>query len=87
MTADISLALIEASANPLNIEGIRQVLLQILGVGLVVVAIILLFGIRRFNLGEAIGTLAIVVIALVIAGISVPLITGTSDEIFNFLFN
>jgi hypothetical protein len=87
MIADLSLALVEASANPLNVEGVRQLLLQILGVGLVVVAIILLFGIKRSSLGDALGTLAIVVIALVIAGISIPLITGTSDDIFDFLFN
>ncbi|MGF1662549.1 MAG: hypothetical protein ACFCVG_08760 [Kineosporiaceae bacterium] len=87
MIADLSLVLAEASANPLNVEGVRQVLLQVLGVGLVVVAIILLFGIKRSSLGDALGTLAIVVIALVIAGISIPLITGTSDDIFDFLFN
>ncbi|MGF1646827.1 MAG: hypothetical protein ACFCVF_07905 [Kineosporiaceae bacterium] len=87
MIADLSLALVDVSANPLNVEGVRQLLLQVLGVGLVVVAIILLFGIKRSSLGDALGILAIVVIALLIAGISIPLITGTSDDIFDFLFN
>lgn len=74
-----------AAAGPINVDGIQQLLLQILGVGLVVVAIVVLFGVKRSSIGDALGIFAIVIIALLIAGISIPLITGTSDDILNFL--
>ncbi|MFC3687074.1 hypothetical protein [Aquipuribacter hungaricus] len=74
-----------ASAAPVNVDGIQSLLLQLLGVGLVVVAIIVLFGVKRSSIGDALGTFAIVIIALLIAGISVPLITGTSDDVLNWL--
>jgi hypothetical protein len=73
------------AAQPINVSGIQSLLLQLLGVGLVVVAIIVIFGVRRSSIGDALGTFAIVIIALLIAGVSVPLITGTSDDILNFL--
>ncbi len=82
-----TLALVPAASNPVNVGGIQSLLLQVLGVGLVVVAIIVLFGVKRSSIGDALGTFAIVIIALLIAGISVPLITGTSDDILNFLIN
>lgn len=81
-----ALLAVPASA-PVNVGGIQDLLLQLLGVGLVVVAIIVLFGVKRSSIGDALGTFAIVLIALVIAGISVPLITGTSNDILNFLLN
>ena len=76
-----------APSGPVNVDGIQQLLLQILGVGLVVVAIVVLFGVKRSSIGDALGIFAIVIIALLIAGISIPLITGTSDDVLNFLLN
>lgn len=82
-----TLASVPVGASPVNVSGIQSLLLQVLGVGLVVVAIIVLFGVKRSSIGDALGTFAIVIIALLIAGISVPLITGTSDDILNFLLS
>lgn len=87
MNAPLSTLLATAAASPVNVGGIQDLLLQVLGVGLVVVAIIVLFGVKRSSIGDALGTFAIVIIALIIAGISVPLITGTSNDILNFLLN
>ncbi len=87
MNASLTALLAVPASAPVNVGGIQDLLLQLLGVGLVVVAIIVLFGVKRSSIGDALGTFAIVLIALVIAGISVPLITGTSNDILNFLLN
>ena len=87
MSASFTLVLATATSGPINVDGIQQLLLQILGVGLVVVAIIVLFGVKRSSIGDALGIFAIVIIALLIAGISIPLITGTSDDVLNFLLS
>lgn len=87
MNTSLTALLAVPTATPVNVGGIQDLLLQLLGVGLVVVAIIILVSVRRIKIGDALGTFAIVVIALLIAGISVPLITGTSDDILNFLLS
>ncbi|MGJ7442522.1 hypothetical protein [Aquipuribacter sp. MA13-6] len=87
MNTSLTTLLAVPSGTPVNVGGIQDLLLQLLGVGLVVVALIVLVGIRRIKIGDALGTVAIVIIALLIAGVSVPLITGTSDDILNFLLN
>lgn len=87
MTATLFPLVATTAAGPINVDGIQQLLLQILGVGLVVVAIIVLFGVKRSSIGDALGIFAIVIIALLIPGISIPLITGTSDDVLNFLLN
>ena len=85
--SSIDMSVLAATDSPFNVEGVRQVALQIVGVGLAVVAIIMLFGISRSGIGDALGKLAIAVIALVIAGLSIGLISGRSGDIVGWLLN